>query len=78
MFEQIVPLISKFCKFSAFSLKFQKFFSITRTIFLKVGQNNFGNKIPVVVFYLERISHHCEEGQILRNAPDAQMQIAGF
>ena len=26
----------------------------------------------------ERISHHYEEGQILRNAQDAQMQIAGF
>ena len=26
-------------------LEFQKFFSITRTIFLTVGQNNFGNKI---------------------------------
>ena len=24
----------------------KKFFSITRTIFLTVGQNNFGNKIP--------------------------------
>ena len=39
-------MISKFCKFSALSLEFQKFFSVTRTIFLTVGQNNFGNKIP--------------------------------
>ena len=39
----------KFCKFLAFSLKFQKFFSITRTIFfLIVGQNIFGNKIPII------------------------------
>ena len=29
-------------------LEFQKFFSITRTIFLTVGQNNFGNKIPFI------------------------------
>ena len=36
----------KFCEFSGFSLEFQKFFSITRTIFLTVDQNNFGNKIP--------------------------------
>ena len=41
------PFTQKICKFSAFSLEFQKFFSITRTIFfLTVGQNNFGNKIP--------------------------------
>ena len=33
LFEQIVLVISKFCKFSAFSLKFQKFFSISRTFF---------------------------------------------
>ena len=39
-------MISKFCKVWAFRLEFQKFFSITRTIFLQVGQNNFGNKIP--------------------------------
>ena len=31
------------CKFSAFSLKFQKIFSITRTIF---SHSRFGNKIP--------------------------------
>ena len=35
-----------FCKFSAFSLEFRKFFSNTGTFFLTVGQNNFGNKIP--------------------------------
>ena len=42
LFESIVLVITKFCKFLAFSLQFQKFFSI----FLTVGQNNFGNKIP--------------------------------
>ena len=36
-------------KFSAFSLEFQKFFSITRPIFLTVGQNNFGNKILLLI-----------------------------
>ena len=34
------------CKFLVFSLEFQKFFSITRTISLTAGQNNFCNKIP--------------------------------
>ena len=34
------------CKFLAFSLEFQKFFPINIIFFLKVGQNNFGNKIP--------------------------------
>ena len=32
----------------SFSLEFQKFFPITRTFFLTVGQNNFGNKIPFI------------------------------
>ena len=37
--------LQNFCsKFSSFSLEFQTFFSITRTIFLTLGQNNFGNK----------------------------------
>ena len=35
-----------FWKFWALSLELQKFFSIIRTIFLTVDQNNFGNKIP--------------------------------
>ena len=30
------------------------------------------------LFSLKRFSHHYEEGQIIRNAPDTQMQIAGF
>ena len=34
-----------FFRFSAFSLEFPKIFSITRTFFLTVGQNNFENKI---------------------------------
>ena len=35
-------------KFLAFSLEFQKFFSITRIFFLTVGENNFCNKIPLL------------------------------
>ena len=38
-------MISKIYKFLAFSLKFQKSFSITWTFFLTVGQKNFCNKI---------------------------------
>ena len=60
-----------FCKFSAFSLEFQKFFSITRTIYQTVkGQNNFwsqnafltcswrfliSNKLEQLDFKLEKI-----------------------
>ena len=44
----------KFCKFSAFSLEFQKFFSITKQCFLTVGQNNFGNKIPFIAIALKK------------------------
>ena len=47
-----------FCKFSALSLEFQKFFSIT--IFLTVGQNNFGNKIPFLFFYITFYSFFTE------------------
>jgi hypothetical protein len=49
-----------FCKFSAFSLEFQNLFSITKTIFLTVGQNNFGNKIPFsgqIAICSSRFSH---------------------
>ena len=35
-----------FCKFSAFSLEFQKFSRSLEQFFPTVGQNNFGNKIP--------------------------------
>ena len=40
-------------KFQILSLQPQisKFFSITRTIFLTEGQNNFGNKIPCDFFH---------------------------
>ena len=39
------------CKLSAFSLEFQNFFSITiEHFFLTVGQNNFGNKMPIFFF----------------------------
>ena len=41
-----------FCNFSVFSLEFQKFFLITRTFFLTVGQKYFSNKIP---FFWENI-----------------------
>ena len=40
-------MISKFCKFSAFSLEFQKFSRTLEQLFLTIGQNNFGNKIPI-------------------------------
>ena len=39
-------MISKFCKFSAFSLEFKSFSRSLDQFFLTVGQNNFGNKIP--------------------------------
>ena len=44
--NKLFQLSLNFCKFSTYNLEFQKFFSIIRTIFLTVGQNNFGNKIP--------------------------------
>ena len=37
-----------FCKFSAFSLKFQKFSRSLEHFFLTVGKNSFGNKIPLL------------------------------
>ena len=40
----------KICKFKAEGRESQKFFSITRTIFFTLGQNNFGNKIPVCIY----------------------------
>ena len=39
-------ILQKFCKFSASSLKFQTFFSLEHS-FLTLGQNIFGNKIPL-------------------------------
>ena len=43
-------MISKILQILAFSLEFQKLFSITRIFFfLTVGQNNFGNKIPLII-----------------------------
>ena len=39
-----------FCKFSAYSLEFQNFFQ--NNFFLKVGQNNFGKKIPFFTVYI--------------------------
>ena len=42
-------MVSKFLQILGLQpriLEFQNFFSINRSIFLTVGQNNFGNKIP--------------------------------
>ena len=40
----------KVCKFSAFTIEFQKFFSISITFFfLTLGQNNFDNKIQFIL-----------------------------
>ena len=41
---------SNFFKLQAFILEFQKFSSVTRTIFSIIGQNNFVNKIPIFFF----------------------------
>ena len=49
-FERIILVLKKFCKLLTFSLEFQKIFSITD--FLTVGQNNFGNKIPLLRKYI--------------------------
>ena len=38
-----------FCKFSAFSLEFQKFSQSLEQFFLTVGQNNFDNKTPLCI-----------------------------
>jgi hypothetical protein len=40
--------LKKTCKFSAFSLEFQKIFLITKTIFSHSRSENFGNKIPIL------------------------------
>ena len=49
--DRLFQWSQKFCKFSAFSLEFEKIFSVIRIIFLIVGQNNFGNKIPFSQFH---------------------------
>ena len=46
-----ILLSQKFCKFSAFSLEFQTFFSITRTIFSHSRSEQFGNKIPCLYIH---------------------------
>ena len=43
-----------FCKFLALSLEFQKFSLINRTFFPTVGQNNFDNQIPILLFSREQ------------------------
>ena len=42
----------KFCKFSAFSLEFWKFFNAWNNFFLTIGQNNFVNKIVIPFLWL--------------------------
>ena len=41
------------CIFLAFSLEFQEFFSITKIFFLKVGQNNFVNRITETKYVIK-------------------------
>ena len=50
-------MISKICRFSSFSLEFQIFFSITRTI-PSHSQNNFGNK-----------DHFCASNKFVASKP---------
>ena len=40
----------------SFNLEFQKYLSNTRTFFLTVGQNNVSNKIPILMFFMNRIN----------------------
>ena len=47
-----------FCKFSALSLIFQKFFWINRTIFSHIMWENFGNKIPLDSSIFPDVSFH--------------------
>ena len=47
-------LIQNFCKFSAFSLEFQKFFSITRTIFSHSRSEQFWYQNTIVHNFLLR------------------------
>ena len=63
-------MISKFCKFSAFSFEIQTFSTITRTIFLTVGQNNFGSKIP---FRTRKIFFHVQ--QSIKISPRFYIQV---
>ena len=44
-------MISKICKFSAFSLEFQKFFSITRTIFSHSRSEQFWQQNTIVQWF---------------------------
>ena len=45
-------MISKILQILNLQPEFQKFFSITGTIFLIVGQNNFGNKIKFLMTHM--------------------------
>ena len=57
MFEKIVLVISKICKFLAFSLEFQKNSQSLEQFFLTVGEINFGNKIPFFPSFLATVAH---------------------
>ena len=62
----LILMISKFCKFSAFSLEFNFFFLNHKTyFFLIVGQNNSQNKIPLSPLNNVNI----KKGQVLRYDP---------
>ena len=74
-------MISKLCKFSAFNLEFQKIFSRSlEQFFLNVGQNNFGNKIPLLLPVSLKVRYHlrceslCDEKPFTTILPD-QRQI---
>ena len=50
LFEQIVLVISKLLQILGLQPRISKVFSITRTIFFTVGQNNYGNKVPFLKY----------------------------
>ena len=55
------------------ALSLQKIFSITSTIFFTVGQNNFGNKIPIKflksIFHFDRKVKHFQKINLLYGWP---------
>ena len=66
----------KLLKFEAEGREFVKFFSITRTIFLTVGQNNFGNKIPLFEKKSEGKSFFRKKGFILQKQELQTQKVA--
>ena len=67
LLEQIVLVISTFLKIRDWR---PNYFSITRTIFLTVGQNNFGSKIP---FRTREIFFHVQ--QSIKISPRFYIQV---